>query len=305
MDHKEAASKLMFSIDLLPQVSRHIDFLEKVAEIPDLKDEHVLRRAAYRYEKYWIPLAAEHRDECLTAPLDIEWIWHCHMLSPKNYESDCIALVGTVVNHTFYNKQERALCLQAAKKHWLQKYGDKDEPFAMEYSILDKDAVENFTSSLSYDLVAAAQRQSTFYDKIASTEYKNEENHENVNERYKQYIYLCKLLPSLPLTPSIGIDLMWHTHQSNPLAYKFDMGRILRRLLQHDDTSTDQTVGSKLHEASQLTLKSWERFYNEPFHDCTYRCVNRCFSKCVNNCLSTCISNNKSTCTAPTSFYAV
>ncbi|XP_045206801.2 uncharacterized protein LOC123559047 [Mercenaria mercenaria] len=268
MDHKEAASKLMFSIDLLPQVSRHIDFLEKVAESPDLKDKHVLRRATYRYEKYWLPLAAEHRDECLAAPLDIEWIWHCHMLSPRNYKRDCIALVGTVINHTFYNKQERDSSLQAAKNHWLQKYGEKDEPFTMEFSTLDKEALENFTSALSYDLVEAAARQSSFYDKITSLECTNEDDLLRINEKYKQYLYLCKLLPKLPLTPSIGMDLLWHIHQANPLAYKYDMETILRRLLQHDDTSTDHSEGSKLHKATQLTKTSWENVYNEPFGDC-------------------------------------
>ncbi|XP_045161890.2 uncharacterized protein LOC123526677 [Mercenaria mercenaria] len=282
----EAASKLMFSIDLLPQVSKHIEFLERVAEVPDLKDENVLRRAVYRYEKYWLPLAAVHRDKCLAAPLDIEWIWHCHMLSPNNYESDCISLVGVVVSHTFYNKQEREQSLQVAKNGWVQMYGDKDEPFTMEFSKLDIDAVETFRSSLSYDLVAAALRQSTFYDKISSIEYKNENELENANERYKQYIYLCKLLPQLSLTPSISMDLLWHTHQANPHVYKFDMEKILRRLLLHDDTNTDHGEGSKLHKATQLTKTSWEKIYNEPFESCIkLYCYAQCWSsKCYGIC---------------------
>jgi len=49
---------------------------------------------------FWLPLAAKHNREVLSAPLDIEWVWHCHMLSPRAYAADCERLVGVVVDHT-------------------------------------------------------------------------------------------------------------------------------------------------------------------------------------------------------------
>lgn len=282
MNNKQAASQLTFSVDLLTQAARHIEFLEAVAEDQDLKNENVLRRAAYRYEKYWLPLAAEHTGEPLVAPRDIEWIWLCHMLSPKTYEMDCLSLVGTVVNHTFYSLQERQQRLQASENYWFQMYGADEEPFNLEQSTSNASILEDCTSSLSYDLVAAATRQTSFYEKLSSTGNTNVEDTGCILDRYKQFIYLCKLLPTLSFTPTIGIDLLWHTHQANPKAYKTDMGRILKRLLHHDDTSTDETA---FNESINLTGSSWEKFYNESCLDnesCLVGSANMgtCYNRC-------------------------
>ena len=35
----------------------------------------------------------------LVAPADIALVWHAHMLSPRNYEADCTAIVGGIVDH--------------------------------------------------------------------------------------------------------------------------------------------------------------------------------------------------------------
>ncbi|XP_060575002.1 uncharacterized protein LOC132732545 [Ruditapes philippinarum] len=278
MENKQTASQLTFSLDLLPQVAKHIEFLEHVAEVQDLRNENILKHAAYRYENYWLPLAAEHPNECLAAPVDIEWIWLCHMLSPKQYESDCLALVGTVINHTFYSGQERQQLLQVSENHWLQMYGPNEEPFTMEPQSIGNENTADTTSSLSYDVVAAALRQESFYDKISSTEKRNGENQTSSLDRYKQFIYLCKLLPTLFFSPPIDVDLLWHTHQANPQAYKSDMCRILKRLLNHDDTSTSD---KEFKEANALTGAHWEMLYREPCLAEMGTCGNRCRVMCT------------------------
>jgi hypothetical protein len=38
-----------------------------------------------RYEKCWLPLAAGYvgtEESALLPPLDVQWVWHCHCLSP-------------------------------------------------------------------------------------------------------------------------------------------------------------------------------------------------------------------------------
>ena len=48
----------------------------------------------FRYETFWLPFLAsesssvvEDMDFC--PPLDIHWVWHVHMLSPREYAKDC------------------------------------------------------------------------------------------------------------------------------------------------------------------------------------------------------------------------
>ncbi len=62
-----------------------------------LQDPKVLRNAVRRYETFWLPLVAEYgiqNDFQLAPPLDIAWIWHCHLLSPRFYIPDCKSITG-------------------------------------------------------------------------------------------------------------------------------------------------------------------------------------------------------------------
>lgn len=97
--HLDAANSIHFPINLEQQSLYYIEFLKSVENNPAFKKPEVLKYAIYRYEKFWLPLSAEHQGK-LSAPLDIEWIWHCHMLSPKTYAKDCHNIVGTIVDHT-------------------------------------------------------------------------------------------------------------------------------------------------------------------------------------------------------------
>ena len=45
--------------------------------------------------------------QALVAPLDIEWVWHVHVLSPKKYLSDVKLVAGHVVPHRTFSEQER------------------------------------------------------------------------------------------------------------------------------------------------------------------------------------------------------
>ena len=43
----------------------------------------VLREAIQRYENVWLPLLANNgngSNPLLVPPIDVEWVWHCHML---------------------------------------------------------------------------------------------------------------------------------------------------------------------------------------------------------------------------------
>ena len=49
--------------------------------IKSLSTTEVLRQAVQRYEDVWLPLLAKKDSQArLVPPLDVEWVWHCHML---------------------------------------------------------------------------------------------------------------------------------------------------------------------------------------------------------------------------------
>jgi hypothetical protein len=46
----------------------------------------------YRYERFWLPFLKNRwqvepeKETDFAPPIDIYWIWHVHMLSPKDYQ---------------------------------------------------------------------------------------------------------------------------------------------------------------------------------------------------------------------------
>lgn len=54
-------------------------------------------------------------------------------------------------------------------------------------------------------------------------------------ERYENYLELFKLYPGKMLVPTLDIDLVWHTSQLSPAAYKASMEVRSGRFINHDD----------------------------------------------------------------------
>ena len=102
-----------FSVDLLKASLNELDFLAAIDAFDGgrLYEEKAVKRAVFRYEKYWLPFltaqtvpaaaaaaaaggAAEDgaaggggtgQADDLAPPLDIHWVWHVHMLAPVFY----------------------------------------------------------------------------------------------------------------------------------------------------------------------------------------------------------------------------
>lgn len=67
---------------LLHDVPHMLEFLARVdAQAEVLYNPDVLKLAVARYELLWLPLASQ-QEAMLVAPLDIAFIWHCHLLAP-------------------------------------------------------------------------------------------------------------------------------------------------------------------------------------------------------------------------------
>ena len=249
-----------FSVNLTHRALYHLDFLMSVDQYPELRDPKVLRKSAYRYEKYWLPLAAD-QGTTISAPLDIEWIWHCHMLSPKAYISDCQKLVKKVVNHRLFEVETYKKNVEESRCIWDKRYNSTHEPFYLKHE--HDNVPHDFKSQLSYDVVAAAMRQGEFYYHVSLPHYTDEKYLESGLLRYKKFLYLKQQYPDDFAVPFYDIDLIWHTHQLHPEAYQADLVKCIGSVLNHDDTVTDRREGSKLHNAEKKTKQNWKRCFNE------------------------------------------
>ena len=84
--------------------------------------------------------------------------------------------------------------------------------------------------------------------------------------RYKGFLHLAaKSKGQLFLVPTYDIDLMWHTHQLDPIAYRIDTLHALGKVLNHDDTDSDRHEGSKLSTSFQEMKLLWEEIYSIPY----------------------------------------
>ncbi len=61
---------------------------------------------------------AKLHDTNVVPPLDVHWVWHCHMLRPTKYREDCQAVVGTIVDHKLLSPEEIQERYDSSVKAW-------------------------------------------------------------------------------------------------------------------------------------------------------------------------------------------
>lgn len=252
-----------FSLDLKSAATLQRQFLREVNRYPALYGGPLLLQAINRYERFWLPLAAKYPREQLAAPLDIEWVWHCHMLAPLKYQKDSHTIAGCIVDHKLMNLSERKSSLAKSQQYWRQMY--PSEPFEVDLhgSLVDPKLQGPLVSS--YDLVDAVSRQKVFLYQISLPHYFDQKYLDICQDRYKKFIYLKQMNPGKFIVPCYDIDLIWHTHQLYPLLYKKDSEVLLGRTFNHDDTVTDRSVGSKLYNSDMETRELWQSTFREGF----------------------------------------
>ena len=258
--YKSKDTRSYCSTDLLQAAEYHLQFLADIEKDTAVKSAESIRRAIYRYEIFWLPLAAENNKRCLPAPLDVEWVWHCHMLCPSAYGHDCLSVSGALVDHKLYSSKERKHLLKQSEKTWTKKY--PTVPFLVDDLF---QCPSDYESKLTYDILASSGRQSAFYYQISLPHYRDKAFLKDAEVRYRKFLFLKKQYPEEFLVPCYDIDLMWHTHQLHPCSYKHDTERLLGWLLNHDDTVNDRTPGSKLCDGNVRTRELWKQTFGECF----------------------------------------
>lgn len=252
--------KITFGVDLVDASLRQLNFIGLVENDSKFFDKKFLQCALQRYEKYWLPLVADNEDKILPAPWDIEWVWHCHMLSPVNYEEVCREMFGHTINHKLFTNVERDKEIGISKNLWSGKYPD------VSFELQEvPEVIPEFESKITYDIVAAAQRQHMFNYQVSLPHFKDKKYLQEAVRRYKKMLFLKLKNPGVFLVPCYDMDLVWHSHQLHPGSYKPDTEKLLGRIFNHDDSVTERTPGSKLNKADEKTREVWKETFNEHF----------------------------------------
>ena len=252
-------------VNLVEEAQKQLAFLMDIESVSDsLHQPHVIRNAIRRYETIWLPLVAEHRFECLEPPLDVHWVWHVHMLCPLKYATDTQAAAGRILDHKcFILKQEKRDAIQIAKSIWQTR---TSEPFDIDLDSVGDNSETQYDSVFTYNILEASDRQKDFYYNVSLPHFMFQPFLNNACRRYQKFIDLKRMNRETFLVPMYDVDLMWHSHQLCPLAYRADTQAYLGYTLDHDDSTTDRSPDSTLSRATAHTKELWEStFPGDPF----------------------------------------
>ncbi|KAG6577614.1 Glycine-rich domain-containing protein 1, partial [Cucurbita argyrosperma subsp. sororia] len=265
------AQRIEIGVDLVATAKRQLQFLSAVDRNRFLYEGPSLERAIYRYNAYWLPLLAKHSESPLfegplAVPFDCEWIWHCHRLNPVRYKSDCEELYGKILDNSNVVSTLGSSCLRETEEVWNELY--PEEPFNFNFNPTgeyQEDALKvlsGLEKYTKYDLVSAVKRQSPFFYQVSRPHMDNEVFLQEAVARYKGFLYLIKSNREKSIkrfcVPTYDIDLIWHSHQLNPISYCKDLKNLIGMVLEHDDMDSDRTKGKKLDTGFSGTTKQWE-----------------------------------------------
>ena len=124
------------------------------------------------------------------------------------------------------------------------------------------------TLTAADEIASAIERQTKFVDKM--------ENHLWINspavaatlqravERYTNFLTLMRQYPGEILSPTLDIDLVWHTHQCSASRYEMDCLSIVGRFIDHNDK-----LGSAvLNPAMDKTARLWRVRFGHDYNIC-------------------------------------
>jgi len=265
------AQAMHVSCDLVAAAKQLLVFLASVDRYPCLYQGPAVEQSIRRYEYCWLPLLAGTKAETkLVPPFDCEWVWHCHRLNPLQYSEDCKRLYGRVLDAAVVPPSQKDFAMSVTAKLWEDSY--PEEPFALDLDVFCS-ATNNYrdyhhmrNSKIQYDLARAMRRQRSFWHQASLPHMSDDRFLRAAEERYKGYLYLIKKSKSIQsfYVPTYDIELVWHSHQLNLVAYVKDTVELLGKLLQHhQDINTDSLRGHG--QAFSETTKEWERTFGRRY----------------------------------------
>ena len=290
------------SSDLVQLARDHISFLQGLHE-HNITLTKPSTESVRRYHSLWLPLVQKFPNEPLIPPADVAWLWHCHRLAPFRYTKYCKQTFGSVLeanppfsaqfvdNNAVYNtcssnRGDTANRIIARTVTLWTKHYPTESFHVVDITINQKKQKKTKSTKTTpsllldgYDVIAAAERQSTFLWQISAPTYSQDSFlHDGVVNYYK---FLCLkrtdnhvLSPQqqqdkdLVIVPTYQIDLLWHTHiLASTKSYYEDCITIIGTPLYHDDsTDDDRSEGGFLDTAFRATQAAWYKCYQEEYH---------------------------------------
>lgn len=265
-------SELSQEVNFIGQILNHLEFLKLIDQLKVFYTGKALNRAIYRYETLWIPFCisldsavSENRSE-ICPPMDIAWVWHCHILS-SNYFKDLKSNYGKIIDHKCIDIKEIKQKQDFTKQLW-QNFTQID------YDYENNNCVDanyaNFKSNFSGKLAEISQEQKNFFYQVSLPHYTCTKFLQMALNKYKKFILLKKKYPDMNLKSCFAIDLVWRTHQLNPSYFYSDMKKIF-------SSKTNFFCNYTINKSNDLSIANiWIEEYKEDFvsSGCVYRGLN-------------------------------
>jgi len=247
------------SLDLTLAAENELDFLMLVdAQRAHLQDPALVSAAVERYEACWLPMQAAEPDVTVVPPMDVWWVWHCHMLNPTQYRKDLTAMLDMVVDHFHWSRAHSKLNLGRSVEKWrrFNVHEAYDVRESAIYASHQQAGSAQYRQRSAYDIVGATARQMRFIDRVlALLARPNNDTEKFIDEavdRYTKYLLLRKKYPNELLSPADDFDLVWHAHQLHTANYAEDCEEIFGFLLPHNDNIRRNELPGRYKRAEEL-----------------------------------------------------
>ncbi|KAF5405289.1 hypothetical protein PHET_01299 [Paragonimus heterotremus] len=216
-------------IELFQRFDQHADYLG-----PSSAHETLQKLALYRYEMFWLPLAAAHKLYA-GAPVDVHWVWLAHMLDPLAYRQDCQRMVGKLIEHKLVSNKKLKQMTDKARAMWQLHY--PKEPFDFNTgrtgfgNLLETHDrnLWNWSKIASGDLLTIARCHQHFFYQVSLPHYMQADHLKEAEQRYKQFVHLKRIQHQYQ---------QWHNHG------KMDFAQFVTNQVREDDNSVQETSNS-------------------------------------------------------------
>ena len=214
----------------------------------------------------WVSSLSKGSTTAELPSLDVLMVWHAFMLNPVKYARF----------EKLTNLPRDGLNWAALPTSWNQPM----EPLTLPSSSTTTVTSPTFPittkaghlATIDFDLEAAVHRQHSFATKMTRYAWHRSPDApiiiHNATRRYTNFFSLIKSTRgNMKIVPTLDIDLIWHTHQLRPAAYRsFSRVGPGKGFINHDDTIKEDT--SRMETSFSDTQDVYRRVFGEEYSIC-------------------------------------
>lgn len=230
--------------------------------LPSHRDHAYWRGAIAAYEAQARRAAAVSSGSAPSSPRLSRAVLHCwlvHMLQPAAYIADCMEHFGRLLPHDntladgSAGDEEQAGIIEDESDGTLASNG------ASLFTHVDWLMGMETVAALRLQVLKDAPRMAAACD---GNDYADDAFIQRGIDDYKRFLYACNLSRQV-LAPGPIIDLVWHAHQTDPVAYSADFEDSGIAVLDHIPCGEENPPDP---EWTISTAKAWEVLFGETLH---------------------------------------